>query len=143
MDERLALRLGWLEEITSAKEWTRATDVQSNNMIGYLLKGDLDTGEAHPMGQRPYRLPLTKRAVVDNEIADMLDKGTIRLLNSPWASPMQWQWRIVIPPTYSGYIRCITRKKENFYGRRSRKMRPYLYGVKFVILRSGRAADAK
>ena len=88
MDERLALGLGWLEEITSAKEWTRATDVQSINMIGYLLKGDLDTGEAHPMGQRPYRLPLTKRAVVDNEIADMLDKGTIRLLNSPWASPI-------------------------------------------------------
>ena len=88
MDERLALRLGWLEEITSAKEWTRATDVQSINMIGYLLTGDLDTGEAHPMGQRPYRLPLTKRAVVDNEIADMLDKGTIRLLNSPWASPI-------------------------------------------------------
>ena len=69
MDERLALH--------------------ANNMIGYLLKGDLDTGEAHPMGQRPYRLPLTKRAVVDSEIADMLDKGTIRLLNSPWASPMQ------------------------------------------------------
>ena len=88
MDERLALRLGWLEEITSAKEWTRATDVQSINMIGYLLKGDLDTGEAHPMGQRLYRLPLTKRAVVDNEIADMLDKGTIRLLNSPWATPI-------------------------------------------------------
>ena len=64
MDERLALRLGWLEEITSAKEWTRATDVQSINMVGYLLKGDLDTGEAHPMGQRPYRLPLTKRAGV-------------------------------------------------------------------------------
>ena len=33
MDERLALRLGWLEEITSAKEWTRATDVQANNMM--------------------------------------------------------------------------------------------------------------
>ena len=68
MDERLALH--------------------ANNMIGYLLKGDLDTGEAHPMGQRPYRWPLTQRAVVDNEIADMLDKGTIRLLNSPWASPI-------------------------------------------------------
>ena len=64
---------------------------------GYLLKGDLDravcdgkhVGVAHPMGQRPYRLPLTKRAVVDSEIADMLDKGIIRPLNSPWASPMQ------------------------------------------------------
>ena len=86
MDERLALRLGWLEEITSAKEWTRATDVQSINMIGYLLKGDLDrtvrdgehVGDHVWMGQRPYRLPLTKRAVVDSEIADMLDKGIIR-----------------------------------------------------------------
>ena len=56
MNERLALhakRIGiqdgssrtalrdWLEEITSAKEWTRATEVQTINMIGYLLKGDI------------------------------------------------------------------------------------------------------
>ena len=76
MDERLALH--------------------ANNMIGYLLKGDLDrvvrdgkqVGDHVWMGQRPYRLPLTKRAVVDSEIADMLDKGIIRPLRSPWASPI-------------------------------------------------------
>ena len=67
ISSRTALR-DWLEEITSAKEWTRATDVQSINMIGYLLKGDLDTFDA------------------------------------------------------------LLVKKKNFYGRRSRKMRPYLYG---------------
>ena len=74
--------------------------LHANNMLGYLLKGDLDravrdgkhVGDHVWMGQRPYRLPLTKRAVVDSEIADMLDKGIIRPLNSPWASPiMQWQ----------------------------------------------------
>ena len=52
MNERLALhakRIGiqdgssrtalrdWLEEITSAKEWTWATGVQTFDMIGYLL----------------------------------------------------------------------------------------------------------
>ena len=71
--------------------------LHANNVIGYLLKGDLDravrdgkhVGDHVWMRQRPYRLPLTKRAVVDNEIADMLDKGIIQPSRSPWASPMQ------------------------------------------------------
>ena len=73
MDERLALH--------------------ANNVIGYLLKDRVvrdgkHVGDHVCMGQRPYRLPLTKRAVVDSEIADMLDKGIIRPLHSPWASPI-------------------------------------------------------
>ena len=103
MDERLALRLGWLEEITSAKEWTRATDVQSINMIGYLLKGDLDTGEAHPMGQRPYRLPLTKRAVLGFSYAVTVEDS----------HPL---------PHIQDIFDALLVKKKNFYGRRSRKM---------------------
>ena len=50
---RSALR-DWLEEVTSAKEWTKATDVQVINMIGYLLKGDLDRAVRDYIRDRPY-----------------------------------------------------------------------------------------
>ena len=42
-----------------------------------------------------------------------------------------------LPPIQDIFDALLVKKK-NFYGR-SRKMRPYLYGAKFVILRSGRA----
>ena len=39
---RTALR-EWLEEVSSAKDWTRCNDAQIMKMVGYLVKGDLDT----------------------------------------------------------------------------------------------------
>ena len=68
----------------------------------------IDTAGAHPIKQRPYRLPLTKRAVVDREIADMLDKGIIRPSHSPWASP------ITLVPKPDGSVRfCVDYRKLN------------------------------
>ena len=80
------------------------------NMIGYLLRGDLDTGEAHPMGQRPYRLPLTKRAGVLG-----FSYYAVTVVDS---HPL---------PHIQDIFDALLVKKKNFYGRRSRKMRPYLY----------------
>ena len=37
-----------------------------------------------------------------------------------------------LPPIQDIFDALLVKKK-NFYGRRSRKMRPYLYGAKFVI----------
>ena len=68
----------------------------------------IDMAGAHPIKQRPYRLPLTKRAVVDREIADMLDKGIIRPSHSPWASP------ITLVPKPDGSVRfCVDYRKLN------------------------------
>ena len=79
-------------ELTGLNFSTSGTEHLVSKLVHFSCVGRrhvrLDTGEAHPMGQRLYRLPLTKRAVVDNEIADMLDKGIIRPLRSPWASPI-------------------------------------------------------
>ena len=38
---QVALRQ-WLDEVSSAKEWTGATDGLTLSMVGYLVKGDLD-----------------------------------------------------------------------------------------------------
>ena len=66
------------------------------------------TGDAHPIKQRPYRLLLTKRAVVDKEISDMLEKGIIRPSRSPWASP------ITLVPKPDGSVRfCVDYRKLN------------------------------
>ena len=37
----------------------------------------IDTGDARPINQRPYRLPLTKRKIVDEQIDKMLDDDVI------------------------------------------------------------------
>ena len=48
----------------------------------------IDTGNAYPVNQRPYRLPLAKRKFVDDELDRMLRMGVIEPSTSPWASPI-------------------------------------------------------
>ena len=48
----------------------------------------IDTGNHAPVKQRPYCTPLTKRAIVDKAIDEMLEAKIIRPSNSPWASPI-------------------------------------------------------
>ena len=48
----------------------------------------IDTGNHAPVKQRPYRTSLTKRAIVDKAIDEMLEAKIIRPSNSPWASPI-------------------------------------------------------
>ncbi len=44
--------------------------------------------EGPPIKQRPYRQPLLKRHIVDQEVDKMLEAGVIRPSTSPWASPI-------------------------------------------------------
>jgi hypothetical protein len=48
----------------------------------------IETGTAHPINQRAYRIPLSKRAIVERELNTMLEEGIIEPSNSPWASPL-------------------------------------------------------
>ena len=63
---------------------------------------NINTGDAHPVKQRPYRMPLEKRKVVEQQIREMLDAKVIRPSSSPWASP------VVLVPKKDGSIRFCT-----------------------------------
>ena len=68
----------------------------------------IETGNHAPIKQRPYKVPLNKRKVIDEEIDKMLKSGVIRPSNSNWASP------VLIVPKKSGENRfCIDYRKVN------------------------------
>ncbi|XP_067655940.1 uncharacterized protein [Haliotis asinina] len=48
----------------------------------------IDTGNHAPIKQRPYRVPLNKRQVVDKAVDDMLEAKIIRHSRSPWSFPI-------------------------------------------------------
>ena len=54
----------------------------------HLVKAKLETGDAAPIKQNPYRLPFSQRKLVENHIQDMLKAGVIEPSQSPWASPI-------------------------------------------------------
>ena len=68
----------------------------------------IDTGDHSPIRQRAYRIPLTRRQVVEEEVNKMLEKGVIRPSQSPWASP------VTLVPKKDGSIRfCIDYRQLN------------------------------
>lgn len=48
----------------------------------------IPTGDARPIMKRPYRVPHHLRPVVEEHLADMLDKGVIVPSSSPWSAPV-------------------------------------------------------
>jgi transposase InsO family protein len=56
--------------------------------LGKLPALHIKTDCPVPLAQRPYRAPLNKREIIDNEIDTMLALGVIQPSNSPWASPV-------------------------------------------------------
>ena len=61
-----------------------------------------------PIRQRPYRVPLTQRPVLEKHIDQMLEAGIIRRSNSPWLSPV-----IVVPKKDGSQRICIDFRKLN------------------------------
>ena len=52
------------------------------------VKMKIDTGNANPIKQRPYRTPLNNRRVIDETIDEMLESNIIRRSRSPWSFPV-------------------------------------------------------
>ena len=64
--------------------------------------------EGPPIRQKAYRLPLTKKIIVEQEIERMLKAGVIRPSSSPWASPI-----VLIPKLDASTRFCINYKRLN------------------------------
>ena len=72
------------------------------------VKHRIDIGNAHPIKQAFYRVPETKKQIIDDEVEKMLVKEVIRPSVSPWSSP------IVLVTKPDGSTRfCIDFRKVN------------------------------
>lgn len=54
----------------------------------HLIQHEMDTGTAHPIRQRPRRIPLNKQAAAEQCVAEMRAAGVIEPSNSSWVSPV-------------------------------------------------------
>ncbi|MCP3662091.1 MAG: RNA-directed DNA polymerase, partial [Gammaproteobacteria bacterium] len=63
-------------------------DVFDSKTLGYcdIAPHDIDTGDAAPTCQRPFPVSIRTKAILETQIKDMLEKGVIRLSDSPWAA---------------------------------------------------------
>ena len=74
----------------------------------HLPTAHLDTGDHLPIKSNPYRMPFSKREIVEQELESMLKQGVIRPSHSPWASP------ITLVPKKDGSTRfCVDYRKLN------------------------------
>jgi hypothetical protein len=63
-------------------------DEDKNDFKGTdVIEHRIITGDAAPIRKTPYRVPCTLRDEMKHQIRDMLDKGVIREISSPWCAP--------------------------------------------------------
>ena len=53
-----------------------------------LVRHRIDTGDHAPIRQRPYRVSDTQCGIIEEHVADMLNRGIIQPSVSPWSSPI-------------------------------------------------------
>ena len=73
-------------------------DLGRTNLIGHQI----DTGNARPIKQKPRRTSPSKRAEIERQVEDLLQRGVVKKSNSPWSSP------VVLVTKKDGYQRfCV------------------------------------
>ena len=67
---------------------SRDTFVRSSTELGLSKVGEhkIDTGDHQPVKERPRRIPLHRRKLVEEKIKEMLEVGVIQPSESPWSA---------------------------------------------------------
>ncbi len=68
----------------------------------------INTGDAPPVHLPAYRVGADKKAIIREEVKEMLEAGVIQPSMSPWASPA-----IVVPKPDGKWRRCIDYRRHN------------------------------
>ena len=91
-------------------ELLQEPQITNNPTLGQveIVKHNINVGDATPIKQQPYRVPLSKKCLIDEEVEKLLVKEIIRLSISPWSSPIV----LVSKPDGSIHI-CIDYRKGN------------------------------
>lgn len=98
---------------------------EGDNPIGKcdLMYFPIET-EGDPIHQRPYRTPLRKRKLIEEEIKCMLKDGIIRPSSSPWASP------VTLVPKKDGTTRfCIDFRRLNAVTKKDKYPLPLIQDI--------------
>ncbi|KAI2646047.1 Retrovirus-related Pol polyprotein [Labeo rohita] len=83
---------------------TSAHDVGQTQLVQHCI----DTGNAHPIRQRPRRLPPTRQAAADRCLEEMKAAGIIEPSESPWASPV-----VLVPKKDGSWRFCVDFRQLN------------------------------
>lgn len=61
-----------------------------SNELGYAtdIEHRIDTGDAPPIANQPYRVSQYERRIISEKVSEMLKDGVIQPSNSPWSSPV-------------------------------------------------------
>ena len=73
-----------------------------------LVQHVIDTGDAMPIKQRPYRVSPVVKKEIDRQVDKMLEKGIIQESVSPWSSPV-----VLVKKKDGSYRFCVDFRKVN------------------------------
>ena len=73
-----------------------------------LVQHVIDTSDAMPIKQRPYRVSPDVKKEIDRQVDEMLEKGIIQESVSPWSSPV-----VLVKKKDGSYRFCVDFRKVN------------------------------
>ena len=68
----------------------------------------INMGDSQPIKQHAYRIPVHLQIIVDQQVADMLERGLVRSSTSPWSSPM-----VLVQKKDGNYRFCVDFRRVN------------------------------
>lgn len=91
------------------KEFYEIFDFEDKHVkVTTKVKHKINTGDAAPIKQKPYRVSIFERKIIQNEVDKMLKLGIIESSESPWSAP------VVLVKKHNGDWRfCVDYRKLN------------------------------